>query len=150
MKIKGFIFIYHLRDNLRTKLPAAEKTDVEIVEHDHETIAKKKSPKQTISPKATKLDLKTMTEIDGYSESDTPPQELIILFEKEFAKIPREQDLKFLDPISLYEYKIETILLLQRIFPHYAIIRPNVSEKIRDDTFLGIEIDLLIEVLQER
>lgn len=118
------------------------------MEHDHETIAKKRSPKQT--PKITKPDLKTMTEIDGYSESDTSPQELIILFEKEFAKIPREQDLKFLDPISLYEYKIETILLLQRIFPHYATIRPNVSEKSRDDTFLGIEIDLLIEVLEER
>lgn len=119
------------------------------MEHDRGTIAKKRSPKQIKSSKATKPDLETMTEMDGYSESDTPPQELI-LFEREFAKIPRGQDLKFLDPISLYECKIQTILLLQRSFPHYTTIGPNVSEKSRDDTFLEIEIDLLIEVLRER
>lgn len=83
-------------------------------------------------------------------ENDAPPQELVILLETEFTKIPTEQDLKFLDPISLYECKIQTILLLQRVLPHYATIGQKISEKNQDDTFLGIEIDLLIEVLRER
>jgi len=78
------------------------------------------------------------------------PQELIISFEREFAKIPREQDLKSLDPISLYECKIQTILLLQKIFPRYSTIESKISEKDQDHTFLGIGIDLLIEVLGER
>ncbi|XP_039306782.1 hydrocephalus-inducing protein homolog [Solenopsis invicta] len=145
---KHLLAFERLKDNLETNLPITKKTDVEIVEHD-QTIAKKsptitKSPK---SPKATKIDLKTKTEIDGHSESDIPPQ-LMISFEKEFAKIPREQDLKFLDPINVYEYKIQTILLLQRIFSHCATIEPKVNEK--DNTFLGIDIDLLIKVFEER
>ncbi|XP_036144321.1 LOW QUALITY PROTEIN: hydrocephalus-inducing protein [Monomorium pharaonis] len=141
------------RDNLKTDL-TAKKTDVEIAEHNRETIAKESS-KQTKSPKSprlpnapTKFDLKT-TEVDGHSESDTPTQ-LMISFEMEFAKIPRKQDLTFLDPISVYEYKIQTILLLQEIFSHYTTIEPKVSKKDQNDTFLGIEIDLLIKVLEER
>ena len=74
----------------------------------------------------------------------------MILFETEFAKLPRQQDLKFLDPISLYEYKIQTILLLQKMFLHYTTIESKVNEKDQNDTFLGIEIDLLTEVLRER
>ncbi|TGZ50588.1 hypothetical protein DBV15_08089 [Temnothorax longispinosus] len=136
------------KDNLKTKLPAAKKTNVEIAEHDHGTVTKKESPKLKKSPKRTKPDSET-TEIDRYSENDAPPQELLILLETELAKIPTEQDLKLLDPISLYEYKIETILLLQRAFPRYATIGQKISEKYQDDTFLGIEIDLLIQVLGE-
>lgn len=149
MKIKDFKFIFCLRDNLRTKLPTTKKTDVEIAEYDHETITQKKSPKQTNSPKTTKSDVET-AEIDKYSEKDTPPHEFMILLETELAKIPTEQDLKLLDPTSLYECKIQTILLLQRIFPRYATIGQKISEKNQDDTFLGIEIDLLIKVLEER
>lgn len=142
-------FVFHLRDNPGIKLPAAKKSDVEIAEYDRGTTAKEGSPKKTKSPKAIKLNLETTTEIDGYSKSEAPPRELIIPFETEFAKIPREQDLEFLDPISFYECKIQTILLLQRIFPRYATIESKVNED-QDDTFLGIEIDLLIEVLRER
>ncbi|XP_077269229.1 uncharacterized protein LOC143901120 [Temnothorax americanus] len=137
------------KDNLKTELPAAKKIDVEIAEHDHGTVTKKESPKLKKSPKRTKPDSE-ITEIDRYSENDDPPQELLILLETEFAKIPTKQDLKLLDPISLYEYKIETILLLQRAFPRYATIGQKISEKYQDDTFLGIEIDLLIQVLGER
>ncbi|KYN44368.1 Hydrocephalus-inducing protein [Trachymyrmex septentrionalis] len=125
-----------------------KKTDVEIAKNNHETIAKKELLEEIKLSKTTKSDSETMTAIDEHLESDT--QKLMILFEIEFAKLPREQDLKFLDPISLYEYKIQTILLLQKMFLHYATIESKVNEKDQNDTFLGIEIDLLIEVLRER
>ncbi|XP_011690792.1 PREDICTED: hydrocephalus-inducing protein-like [Wasmannia auropunctata] len=144
------------KENMGTKLLAAKKIDVEVAQQDRETIAKKRSPitNQIKSPKLNKItkakpDLEMTMEINGYSESDDPPQEFP--FEKELANIPREQDLKFLDAISLYECKIQTILLLQKVFPRYTTIESKVSEKNQDsDTFLGIEIDLLIEVLRER
>ncbi|XP_018395305.1 PREDICTED: hydrocephalus-inducing protein homolog [Cyphomyrmex costatus] len=134
---------------LEIELSVAKKTDVEIAKSIHKTITKKESPKEIKSPKATKSDLET-TAIDEDSESDTLPKKLMILFETEFAKLPREQDLKYLDSISLYEYKIQTILLLQKIFPHYATIESKVNEKNQNDTFLGIEIDLLTEAFRER
>lgn len=132
-------------------MPVEKKTDIEIAEYDYETIIKKTPPKLTKS-KIIKLDATTLetTEIDRYSENNAPVQELITLFETEFAKIPIEQDLQFLDPISFYECKIQTILLMQKVFPHYATIGQKITEKNQDDTFLGIEIDLLIEILRER
>lgn len=152
MKIKDFKFIFYLRDNLETKGPATKKTDIKIAEHDHEMIIKMTSPKLTKSPKIIKSDAATLetTEIDGYSENDAPLQELIISFETEFAKIPTEQDLQFLDPISLYECKIQTILLMQKVFPRYATIGQKIIEKNQIGTFLGIEIDLLVEIFRER
>ncbi|KAL6255305.1 hypothetical protein P5V15_013645 [Pogonomyrmex californicus] len=134
------------KDALKTKLSAAKKTDTEITEHDHDT---RKKSKQSNSPKITKLDSETTTKIEEHSESEASLQESIIPFEMEFAKIPREQDLKFLDPISLYECKIQTILLIQRIFQHYTTIESKINEK-NQDTFLGIEIDLLSKILRER
>jgi len=119
------------------------------MEHEQKIIADEESPKQTKSLKATKFESETMTEIDKHTENDT--RELIISFESEFAKIPREEDLQFLDPVSLYECKIETILLLQKIPVHYtATIGSKISEKNQNNTFLGIEIDMFIEILQER
>ncbi|KYQ52600.1 Hydrocephalus-inducing protein [Trachymyrmex zeteki] len=138
------------KDDLEIKLPAATKIDVEIAKNDHETIAKKESLKEIKSPKTTKSDLETTAAIDEYSKSDSLPQKLMILFETEFAKLPREQDLKLLDPISLYEYKIQTILLLQKMFLHYTTIGSEVNKKDQNDTFLGIEIHLLTEVLRKR
>lgn len=135
---------------MEIKLPAATKIDVEIAKNDHETIAKKESLKEIKSPKTTKSDLETTAAIDEYSKSDSLPQKLMILFETEFAKLPREQDLKLLDPISLYEYKIQTILLLQKMFLHYTTIGSEVNKKDQNDTFLGIEIHLLTEVLRKR
>lgn len=137
---------------MEIKVPIEKKTDIEIAEHDHETIIKKTPPKLTKSPKVIKPGATTLetTEIDGYSKNDAPLQELITLFETEFAKIPIEQDFPFLDPISLYECKIQTILLMQKVFPRYATIGEKITEKNQDDTFLGIEIDLLVEILEER
>ncbi|XP_011879968.1 PREDICTED: uncharacterized protein LOC105568710 [Vollenhovia emeryi] len=132
------------KDNLGTKLPAKKTDDVG---HEHGT--KKESPKLRKSPKATRPDLET-TEIDGHSKNNAPPQELMSLIETELAKIPTEQDLTFLDRTSLYQCKIQTILLLQKVFPRYATIGQRIGEKNQDDTFLGIETDLLIEVLRER
>lgn len=134
---------------METKLLTAKKTDVTITEH-NEIITEKGSLKLTKSPKTTKSDLET-TESDEYLENHVSSQELVIFeTETEFTKIPTEQDLQFLDSISLYECKIQTILLLQKVLPHYVLIGQKINEKNQDDTFLGIEIDLLIKVLGER
>lgn len=132
---------------MKTGLSATKKIGVEVAEQ--EIIAKEESPKQTKPSKVIKLESEATTEMDKHAESDA--RELIIPFETEFAKIPREEDLKFLDPVSLYECKIQTILLLQKILSHYAaIVGSKVSKKDQDNTFLGIEIGMLTEILRER
>lgn len=129
---------------METGLSAKKKIEME-----HEIIVNKQSPKQTKSLKATKFESEEMIEIDKHTENDA--QELIISFESEFAKIPREEDLQFLDSVSLYECKIQTILLLQKILVHYtATDESKISQKNQNNTFLGIEIDMFTEILQER
>ncbi|XP_019884344.2 hydrocephalus-inducing protein homolog [Camponotus floridanus] len=138
----------HLLAFKKHKLSTKKKIDIEM-EHEQKIIANEESPKETKLLKATKFESETMTEIDKHTENDA--QELIISFESEFAKIPREEDLQFLDPVSLYECKIQTILLLHKIPVYYtATIGSKISEKNQNNTFLGIEIDMFIEILQER
>jgi hypothetical protein len=143
---------------LEIKLPTTRKIDAKVVEHNQEIIvgekspkpSRTKSPKQQKSSKTIKSNSEAMTELNIESNA----QELITLFEMEFSKLPTEQDLQFLDPVSLYECKIQTILLLQRIFSCYSITESKVSEKTaeksQNDIFLNIESGLLIEVLRER
>lgn len=140
---------------METGLSAKKEISIEVAEHKQKIISKEESPKQTKSPKqiklskAIKLESEATTKIDKHIENDA--RELIILLETEFAKIPREEDLKYLDPVSLYECKIQTILLLQKILSHNAAtIGSKVNEKDQDNTFLGIEIGLFIEILRER
>lgn len=140
---KNFL-IFHIKDILETRLSAKKKIDIEM-EHEQKIITNEESPKQTKSLKA-KFGSEATIEIDKHTEND----ELIISFESEFAKIPREEDLQFLDSVSLYECKIQTILLLQKIVHYTATIGSKISEKNQNNTFLGIEIDMFIEILQER
>nr|XP_012234643.1 PREDICTED: uncharacterized protein LOC105679292 [Linepithema humile] len=147
------------KDILEIKLPVTRKIDAKVVEHNQETTVREESlepnrtklPKQQKSSKTIKSNSETATKIE-YTESNA--QELITLFEMEFSKLPTEQDLQFLDPVSLYECKIQTILLLQRIFSCYSIVESKVSkksaEKSQNDIFLDIESGLLIEVFRER
>lgn len=140
--------IFYIRDILETRLSAKKKIGIEM-EHEQRIIANKESPKQTKSLKATKFESEELIEIDKHTENNA--RELIISFESEFAKIPREEDLQFLDSVSLYECKIQTILLLQKILAHYtAMDGSKISEKNQNNTFLGIEIDIFTEILQER
>jgi len=121
------------------------------VEHNQEIIVGEKSPKRQKSSKTIESSSEATTEIER-AEGDA--QELITLLEMEFSKLPTEQDLQFLDPVSHYECKIQTILLLQRIFSSYSTTESKVSEKSaeksQNDIFLNIESGLLIEVLRER
>lgn len=141
--------VLEIAESLETK-----KTDTEVAEHNREMVAKEKSFKQPRSPRGIKSDPKTPT---GKQFENDALCELIIRYQRELAKMPREHDLKFLDPVSLYECKIEAILLLQRILPRYATVEltkdkisEKSAEKSQNDIFLGIEIGLLIEVLRER
>ncbi|XP_072764383.1 hydrocephalus-inducing protein homolog [Anoplolepis gracilipes] len=133
---------------LETGLSAIKKVGIEVADHVQKIIAKEESPKQIKLSKAIKLEAEA-TKIDKHTENND--RELIILFETEFAKIPREEDLNFLDPVSLYECKIQTILLLQKILSHYAAtVGSKVGGKDQNNTFLGIEIGLFLEILRER
>ncbi|KAL6429111.1 hypothetical protein ACFW04_008116 [Cataglyphis niger] len=135
------------KDVLETELSA--KKEIEIAEHKEKIISKKELSKQTKLSKATKSESEATTEINKHIENNA--QELIILLETELAKIPREEDLKYLDPVSLYECKIQTILLLQKILSHNAAtVGSKINDKNQNNTFLGIEIGLLIEIFRER
>lgn len=126
-----------------------KKIDVEVTKPEQEIIIKEKSPKQTKSSKVIKLESEATAKHDKYNESEA--RELIIPFEIEFAKIPKEENLKLLDPMSLYECKIQTILLLQKILSYYTVtVGSKISEKDKNNTFLGIEISLLTDILRER
>lgn len=141
---------FFIRDVLETELSA--KKEIQIAEHKQKIILKKELSKQTKLSKATKPESEATTEISKHIDNNT--RELIILLETELARLPREEDLKYLDPVSLYECKIQTILLLQKILSHNAAtVGSKVNEKNQtnqNNTFLGIEIGLLIEILQER
>jgi len=132
--------------------------ETEVKKHEgynEETITKQESSGQTDLQEKIELDSEATTEI--HTENNTPLQDLIIQFEGRLVKIPREQDLRSLDPISIYEYKIYGILLLQKILPRFHDGVGPTKEKTRekdikrhDDTFLEIELDLLTEVFRER
>jgi hypothetical protein len=120
--------------------------------YNKETIANQGSSRQDLQERI-ELDSKAITEI--HAENNTPLQDLIIQFEGRLVKIPRKQDLQSLDPISIYEYKIYGILLLQKVLPrfHDGPTKEKTREKDikkHDDTFLEIELDLLTEVFRER
>lgn len=153
-------FSFHDRDILKI-IPTAE-TETEMIEtekYDGERILEreKKLLEQVASRKEIELDSQAATKIDGHAEN-VASQGLIIPFEGKLVKIPREQDLKSLDPVSIYEYKIHGILLLQKILSRFHGAAGSTKEKIREketkkyqeDTFLEIEVDLLTEVLRER
>lgn len=141
---------FHNRDVLRTESSAKEVT--EDAEHNGETAAYERSPKNPKSPKTIKTDPKMVMQISEHLENVVPSRESIIQLEEELAKIPRKQDLEFLDPVSLYECKIQAILLLRKNLSHYTTkwTKYKLGEDSQDDTFLEIDAHLLAGVLRER
>lgn len=73
----------------------------------------------------------------------------------ELDKIPTNEKLEMLDALSRYEYKIQAILLLQKIVDHRDINdsprdRGDRSLRKKKDSFLGITSELIAEALEER
>jgi len=122
-------------------------------EHNEETVANQGSSGQIDLEERIELNSEATTEI--HTENNTPLQDLIIQFEGRLVKIPRKQDLQILDPISIYEYKISGILMLQQILPrfHDGLTKEKTREKDikrHEETFLEIEPDLITEVFRQR
>ncbi|EFN85829.1 Hydrocephalus-inducing protein [Harpegnathos saltator] len=143
------------KDVLRTASPRAEVN--KFVEQNGEAVANEISSEEPKSLTTIKSKPKTAIENRRYSESDVT-SESIILPEGRLAKIPREQDLKFLDPVSLYECKIQVISLLRENLSRYVAKltkdkspgeRRSAGES-EDNTFLGIDVRLLTGILRER
>lgn len=132
-------------------MPGAKIT--KFAEHNGEGVTHKISPiSENLKPtKMFTSDPETVMESNRHFDSGVSFHESITTFEKELATIPQKEDLKFMDPVSLYECKIQTILL-----SHYMtkVMKNNVDErnieKIQDKSILGIDIHLLAEILRER
>lgn len=73
----------------------------------------------------------------------------------EFSKIPPSDKLELLDPLTRYEYKIQTILLLEKILdihesPKVKGKSPKKKEETVSFSFRDIDPELIAEVLQQR
>lgn len=73
----------------------------------------------------------------------------------EFSKIPPSEKLELLDPLTRYEYKIQTILLLEKILdlresPKVKGKSPRKKEETVSFSFRDIDPELIAEVLQQR
>lgn len=73
----------------------------------------------------------------------------------EFSKIPPTEKLELLDPLTRYEYKIQSVLLLEKILdlresPKLKGKSPRKKEEIVSFSFRDIDPELIIEVLQQR
>lgn len=114
--------------------------------------ASKNSPKKNMSsPISTK---KVDTEVSVLQEAiirilpDPDPM-------TEFSKIPPSEKLELLDPLTRYEYKIQTILLLEKILdlresPKVKGKSPRKKEETVSFSFRDIDPELIAEVLQQR
>lgn len=114
--------------------------------------ASKNSPKKNMSsPISTK---KVDTEVTVLQEAiirilpDPDPM-------TEFSKIPPSEKLELLDPLTRYEYKIQTILLLEKILdlresPKVKGKSPRKKEETVSFSFRDIDPELIAEVLQQR
>lgn len=74
----------------------------------------------------------------------------------ELDKIPTDEKLEVLDPLSRYEYKIQAILLLERIVDRREIHETSRDKEDRgarkkqDASFAGITSELIFQALEER
>ncbi|CAK9811305.1 Hydrocephalus-inducing protein [Anthophora quadrimaculata] len=74
----------------------------------------------------------------------------------ELDRIPTNEKLEMLDPLSRYEYKIETILLLERILEPRALRESptdkadKTSKRKQDTSLLQVNTELILEALKER
>ncbi|XP_026670106.1 hydrocephalus-inducing protein homolog [Ceratina calcarata] len=122
---------------------------------------KKRSPRakssksgSSKSPKRSKTPKSVQTEESELKEESLLPLRADPDLSKEFEKIPASDTLEMLDPLSRYEYKIQTILLLEKIVDP-RLTRESPKDKgdkspRKPETFLGISDELISEALQER
>lgn len=74
----------------------------------------------------------------------------------ELDKIPAGEKLEVLDPLSRYEYKIQAILLLEKVVDHREIYETSRNKEDRgarkkqDASFAGITSELIFQALEER
>ncbi|XP_048264436.1 LOW QUALITY PROTEIN: hydrocephalus-inducing protein [Bombus terrestris] len=119
---------------------------------------KEKSSRTGGSPKTSKK-LKT-SKAAKIQSSDAQREAILRLHADpdplvELDKIPTNEKLEMLDALSRYEYKIQAILLLQKIVDHCDIHdsprdRGDRSLRKKKDSFLGITSELIAEALEER
>ncbi|XP_029041388.2 hydrocephalus-inducing protein homolog [Osmia bicornis bicornis] len=100
--------------------------------------SKKSSPKKEKSSRSNKTDTSNAQQevfLKLHAESD---------YLKELNKVPAIDVLELLDPLSRYEYKIQGLLLLEKI------LDGGSPRKKRNASFLGIAQELLVEAVEER
>lgn len=119
---------------------------------------KEKSSRTGGSPKTPK---KLKTSKSAKIQSSDAQRETILRLHAdpdplvELDKIPTNEKLEMLDALSRYEYKMQAILLLQKIVDHRDIHdsprdRGDRSLRRKKDSFLGITPELIAEALEER
>ncbi|XP_043589569.1 hydrocephalus-inducing protein homolog [Bombus pyrosoma] len=116
---------------------------------------KEKSSRTGGSPKTPK---KLKTSKSAKIQSSDAQREAILRLHAdpdplvELDKIPTNEKLEMLDALSRYEYKIQTILLLQKIVDIHDSPRDRGDRSLRKrkDSFLGITPELIAEALEER
>ncbi|XP_076763162.1 uncharacterized protein LOC143430670 [Xylocopa sonorina] len=118
-----------------------------------------KSSRTADSPKGRR---KTRTSKSTETEAPATREEVILRLRAdpdpltELGKIPAPEKLETLDSLSRYEYKIQAILLLERIVDARAIHespgdKADRSARMKQETtFLGISPALIAEALRER
>nr|XP_034173204.1 hydrocephalus-inducing protein homolog isoform X3 [Osmia lignaria] len=100
--------------------------------------SKKSSPKKGKSSRSNKTDTSNAQQevfLKLHAESD---------YLKELNKVPAIDVLELLDPLSRYEYKIQGLLLLEKI------LDGGSPRKKQNASFLGIAQELLVEAVEER
>ncbi|XP_031371256.1 hydrocephalus-inducing protein homolog isoform X3 [Apis dorsata] len=108
----------------------------------------KSSSKKNTSPISTKNEVSMLQEAIIRLPPDPDPI-------TEFSKIPPTEKLELLDPLTRYEYKIQSVLLLEKILdlresPKLKGKSPRKKEEIVSFSFRDIDPELIIEVLQQR
>lgn len=141
-----------------------ESTEVES-ESSKKTSTKETSSRKKISRKEKSLGAKSSSKkntspISGPKEASILQEAIIRLPSDpdpmtEFSKIPPSEKLELLEPLTRYEYKIQAILLLEKILdlhesPKVKGKSPRKREENVSFSFHDIDLELIAEVLQQR
>ncbi|CAD1478444.1 unnamed protein product [Heterotrigona itama] len=109
-----------------------------------------KTPRESRTPKSAKIETSDFQkEVILRLHADPDPL-------AELDKIPADEKLEVLDPLSRYEYKIQAILLLEKVVDHREIHEMSRDKEDRgtrkkqDASFAGISSELIFQALEER
>ena len=109
-----------------------------------------KTPRRLKTPKSAKIEtFDSQKEVILRLHADPDPV-------AELDKIPAGEELEVLDPLSRYEYKIQAILLLEKVVDHREIHETSRDKEDRgarkkqDASFAGITSELIFQALEER